>query len=417
MNAIGQISPNEWLQDSDIAEIFTLLDNQALFVGGCVRDALLGYPVKDIDLATKLLPEEVQARLNAAGIKTIPAGISFGMVMALTRRHNRAIEITTLRKDIATDGRHAVVSFGTDWYEDALRRDFTINAFYADKDGLVYDPLDNFEDLSAGRIRFIGNPEQRIKEDALRILRFFRFYAYYGHESMDKTALNAIKANAFMLQKLSKERIKEEFFKIIMSPRPDIILKTMEQSGVLAFIDKEIHDIPALNQLVWLETRGIVLKGLQPDLIRRLAVILPLSPDKIMAQKKNLRLSNLQKKRLCELSLEGEILAALKNIGILKTLYKYGKENVIDSLLLAFARQRAGACHLSFAEDEPFITLLEEASSAEIPQFPLHGADLKALGFSGKSLGEKLTELEKTWLDYNFSLDKNQLLEYVQKKV
>ncbi len=417
MEAIGQISANEWLRDSDIQELFTLLEDKAMFVGGCVRDALLFRPVKDIDIATEFTPDEVTAKLSAAGIKTVPAGISFGMVMAITRTRKQAIEITTLRKDIATDGRRATVVFGTNWHEDALRRDFTVNAFYADKEGLVYDPLDNFADLSAGKIRFIGDASERIKEDALRILRFFRFYAYYGQGSPDKNALKAIGENSALLKKLSKERIKEEFFKIMLSPHPDIILESMQRSGILDFITPDIRDIPTLGQLVWLETRGIVLSGIEPDLIRRLAAILPLDTDKITAQKKNLRLSNLENKELEEISHAPEIISFLNNQGLEKSLYTFGRKNVIAAVLLFWAKQRAEASYISFADDNAKIRLLESACSVPVPEFPLRGLDLEVLGLTGKSIGETLKNLEKYWLDSNFTPDKKQLLEYAMKKV
>ena len=417
MKVIGQLGRNDWLEDEEIREIFNLLDNQALFVGGCVRDSLLGKSVKDIDIATKITPEEVSNRLRASGIKVIPAGISFGMVIALTRNTNRAIEITTLRKDIHTDGRHAKVAFGTDWQEDALRRDFTINAFYADKEGFVYDPLDNYEDLFSGKIRFIGDPEKRIKEDALRILRFFRFYAYYGSEEIERKSIQAIKNNLFLLKKLSRERIKEEFFKIIAASRAADVLKIMEQTGVLDFISEDIHDISALSQLIWLETRGIVLPGLTVDITRRLATILTLTSENILYQKKKLRLSNEEEKRLLALSCCRDILKLLKTLGILKTIYLYGKENVLDSLLIEFSKHRSSSSYLSFSEDRLFIAFLEEVTNSSVPRFPIKGSELQELGFKGASIGKTLKILEKEWLDHNFSLDKKQLLEYALKKV
>lgn len=222
----------DWWQGASAVALLDALGGQARFVGGAVRDSLLNRPVNDVDLATPLLPDEVIARLEAAGFKAIPTGIEHGTITAVVT--GKTFEITTLRRDAATDGRRATVAFSTDWAEDAQRRDFTINALFADGDGRIYDYTDGSSDLDPTRIRFIGKAEDRVREDYLRLLRFFRFQAHYSRCPMDGEALQAAKVLAPGLAQLSAERVWSELKRLLAAPDPAEVLDAMAATGVLA---------------------------------------------------------------------------------------------------------------------------------------------------------------------------------------
>lgn len=408
MKKIGQLPYQEWLCDKEIKAVFEALDYKLLFVGGSVRDALLHKQVKDFDLATELLPQDVITRLTEKGIKVLPLGIKFGSVTAFLS-DGKELEITTLREDVETDGRHAKVRFGTDFIADARRRDFTINALYADLEGFVYDPLGAFEDISAGVVRFIGNAKERIKEDALRILRFFRFQAYYGQTSPDLGAMAGIREFAPLIANLSKERITDEFYKIIMAEKAEDSLLLMQKLGVLDVINTNNKNIEAFGQLVWLETRGIVMEGIAPSLMRRLAILFDWKQKPVCNM---LKLTKKQSLKLAELLKEDEIISFLKTKGIGQAIYKFGKENVKDAFLIHFARERGKQTRFSFSLDKEILSLLEKIIQTEEPKFPLQGKDLQKLGITeGLEIGKKLKELEQKWIKSDFSLKKGQLLE------
>jgi poly(A) polymerase len=248
-----ELSPS-FTREGDVARVMTILGAETTrFVGGAVRDALLGRPVTDIDVATTLSPEAVMERLERAGIATIPTGLGHGTVSA--RLELRTIEITTLRRDVETDGRHARVALIDDWNEDAQRRDFTINALYLDQAGKLYDPVGGLADLRAGRVRFIGNAEARVGEDALRLLRFYRFFAHYGKGQADGNARAACRKLAVLTARLSADRVRTEFMKLLSASNPVPALQIMAADGVLAAFLPEAVRFDRLARLIAVEQR------------------------------------------------------------------------------------------------------------------------------------------------------------------
>jgi poly(A) polymerase len=273
-----KLTPDQapWLRAPHAAAVLDALQaagGEGRFVGGCVRNALLGSPVDDLDMATALTPPEVIAALGRAGIRVVPTGVEHGTVTAVL--DHRPIEVTTLRRDVETDGRRALVAFTTDWAEDAARRDFRLNALYADRTGQVFDPVGGgVEDARAGRIVFVGDPEVRIREDYLRILRFFRFRAWYGHGLPDAAALEACGRLAEGLRTLSAERVGKELLKLLAAPDPREAVELMVRSGVLQRLLPPALNLARLWGLVRLE--GSL--GARPDPLLRLAALLPSDP-------------------------------------------------------------------------------------------------------------------------------------------
>ncbi|HEX3701377.1 MAG TPA: CCA tRNA nucleotidyltransferase, partial [Phenylobacterium sp.] len=265
----------------------------ARFVGGCVRNCLTGHPVDDIDIATVLTPDRTTAALEAAGLKAVPTGIEHGTVTAVAG--GRGFEITTLRRDVSTDGRRAVVAFTTDWEEDARRRDFTLNALYADREGTIFDLTgQGVADARAGRIVFVGDPEQRLREDYLRILRFFRFLAWYGKGAPDAAALAACKALRSEVTTLAAERISKELVKLLAAEDPRGAVALMLETGVLELLLPEPIDLERLNALVEIETDQMF----ETEPVLRLAALLP--DDQVTAARfaEALRLSNAERDRI-----------------------------------------------------------------------------------------------------------------------
>jgi poly(A) polymerase len=260
-NAI-QIPPPSWLQQSPVRALiaaFAAVGSPLRFVGGCVRDSLLDRPVKDIDAATPAIPPQVITLLEKSGIKAIPTGIAHGTVTAVIE--NKHVEITTLRRDAQCDGRHASVEFSDDWREDAARRDFTMNALYLSPQGELFDYFGGLDDARHGRVRFIGEPASRIREDGLRVLRFFRFYAWFGRGAPDAAALEACVAERGMIKRLSGERIQKEMLTLLAAPGPVPALRAMQETGVLAEVMLAPLSFSALadrrsNVLRWLNVGG-----------------------------------------------------------------------------------------------------------------------------------------------------------------
>src|SRR5882762_3342726 len=269
---------------------------KARFVGGCVRDALLRRPIADVDLATPARPEEVVAALEKARIKAVPTGIEHGTVTAVFNSPgpHRHFEITTLRRDVETDGRRALVAFDADWAEDAARRDFTINAIYLDPDGTLHDPVGGIADLEAHRVRFVGEPAQRIAEDVLRVLRYYRFEARFGTGTGDPEARAACHAAAPLLPNLSAERVAQELLRLLAVPDPLPALRMMAEDGVLAAILPEATRLDRLQRLIALEP--------MPDPLCRLAALIEVDAAGAAALAERLRLSNEQRDRLAGLA-------------------------------------------------------------------------------------------------------------------
>ncbi|WP_343528326.1 CCA tRNA nucleotidyltransferase [Sphingomonas sp.] len=309
---------------ADRPELVALAERlEARFVGGAVRDSLLGMPVADIDLATPLSPETVIGLVRESGFKPVPTGIAHGTITAVLP--DGPVEVTTLRRDVSTDGRHAVVAFTDDWREDAARRDFTMNALYADPaTGALFDYFGGLEDLKAGRVRFIGDPLQRIAEDHLRIMRFFRFHARFGH-AIDESGLAACTARANDLMALSRERIAAELLKLLVAPRAVPVIALMVEHGIFRAVIPEI-DASGSERLARLAERE-AMAGVMPDAVRRLAALLP--PEAAEPVGARLKLSNADRKRLIAAT------AGAGDEGSRALAYRAGVAGAIDRLLLS----------------------------------------------------------------------------------
>ena len=352
-------------------------DGLIRYVGGAVRDDLLGLPVSDIDLATRLRPGKVVERLEAVGVKVVPTGIAHGTVTAVS--DGQPVEITSLRRDVATDGRRATIAYTDDWQEDAARRDFTLNALSADpKTGEIFDYFGGLDDLEARRVRFIGNPIERIAEDHLRILRFFRFHARFGSGDPDPAALNACAARANDLMALSRERIADELLKLLAMPDPSPTVRVMLDRAILKPVLPEIEPgaLPSLKRVIAAEREAII----DPDPLRRLAALLP--PDELLAEKiaVRLRLSNKARKRVAcaagrELAVNPQALA-----------YRLGVDCAVDRLLLGGEPTKAAA-------------LIGWKS----PRLPIGGGKLIARGVpEGPAVARTLRRIEDSWVAAGF---------------
>jgi poly(A) polymerase len=350
-------------------------DGRIRLVGGAVRDGLASQPVTDVDLATSFLPDEVMTRLRAAGIKVIPTGLAHGTVTAVMS--SGTFEITTLRRDVATDGRHATVAYTDDWQADAARRDFTINALFADPfTGEVFDYFGGVTDLAEGRVRFIGEPGARIAEDHLRIMRFFRFYARYGRGTPDEAALKACTERANDLMALSRERIADELFKILAFARPDTVIALMIGCGIFRPVLPEIVDAAPLTRLVDRELK----EGIAPDPVRRLAALLPADRSVAEAVAARLKLSNAIRQRLARAAERDDRDGA----NPLALAYWQGRETAIDRLLLG----------------DGDIGLLTQW---DVPTLPLSGGAIVARGVkAGPDVARLLKSVEQQWVAEGF---------------
>lgn len=377
----------DWLNEPDVQAVLAAIaagGGAAWFVGGCVRDALLGRAGADVDLATDCLPQDVTARAEAAGLKAVPTGIEHGTVTVVSG--TRAIEVTTFRRDVRTDGRHAEVAFSRDMAEDARRRDFTLNALYADAGGRVVDPLGSgVADCLARRIRFIEDAGQRIREDYLRILRFFRFHAWYAtaEEGFDPETLDAIARNAAGLETLSAERIGSEMLRLLAAPNPAPALAALQQTGALHRI------LPGADaRFVGPFVSGEAALGLPPDPVARLAALGGTDPAG------RLRLSRKDARHL-----ERITKAANEGHPLREVAYREGARVAATVALLHGA---AGGT----PPDPAFHERLVEAAAQ---QFPVTAADLMP-ALSGKALGDRLQALEQAWIDSDFTLSRDDLM-------
>jgi len=363
-----------------VCAMLTEAGHQALFVGGCVRNALLAQPVTDIDIATDASPERVVALAKGAGLKPVPTGIDHGTVTVVAS--GKPHEVTTFRRDVETDGRHATVAFSTDVAEDAARRDFTMNALYARPDGTVVDPLNGLPDLRARHVRFVGDPDRRIREDYLRILRFFRFTAWYGDPSlgMDAEGLAACAAGIDGLPTLSRERVGAEMRKLLAAADPAPAVASMATTGILAAILPGA-DPRALAPLIHLELDA------DPDWLRRLAALGGEDPTD------HLRLSRAEARDLAALR------AAIGSADTHRVLgWRLGAKRGADAVLLR-------ACLLEQPIPAAAMAHVAEGATA---RFPVTAADLP--GLIGPALGQELKRLEKAWLASDLRLTRSQLL-------
>ncbi|GAA5097570.1 CCA tRNA nucleotidyltransferase [Bartonella acomydis] len=404
-----------WLQNNDIQTLLRVLSldgEEARIVGGAVRNQLLGQTICDIDIATTCLPQQIIARAEEAGFKAIPTGVAFGTITVVSP--SCSYEVTTLRCDVETDGRHAKVVFGRDWQKDAERRDFTINALYCDAAGRLYDDVGGLKDIASRTIRFIGVAENRIREDYLRILRFFRFFAWYGAGRPDVQGLKACVCLKDGLQKLSAERIWAEMKKLLIAADPTRALLWMRQSGILTriFPETEKWGIDAIHSLVKTEQA----LGWEADPLLRLESLLPPDPIRLHEMAQRLRLSHKEKTRLKEWA-ELEMIKQNCSDGFVqKLIYFHGRQPVLDQLSLSVAVARGAILKESEALQNAvnYIGLYQLAQKWQIPTFPVTGKDLIQKGFTkGVLLGEKLKELEMIWIESGFLIDRHTLLEKV----
>lgn len=365
------LPPAPWREWRGLARVAAALGDTRV-VGGAVRDTLLGLKVADVDLATPLAPDEVVRRLEANGIRAVPTGIAHGTVTAVA--DGRPFEVTTLRRDVETDGRHALVAFTDDWREDAARRDFTINALYAEPgSGRVFDYFDGLADLAARRVRFIGDPLQRIAEDHLRILRFFRFHARFG-DAPDPDGLAACAARANDLMALSRERIAAELLKLLVAPGAVAAVGLMADHGIFAPVLPEI-DRAGVDRLAALAEREAA-AGVTPDAVRRLAALVP--ADAAEAIGSRLKLSNASRKRLVAAT-EGP-----GTEGPHALAYRVGPELALDRLLLA-------------GEDPAPVR------GWTPPRLPISGGALVARGLvQGPAVAAALKAVERQWIAEGF---------------
>ncbi|WP_018429053.1 CCA tRNA nucleotidyltransferase [Hoeflea sp. 108] len=400
-----------WLDEPDLQTLLAALNangEQARIAGGAVRNALLGEPVADVDIATTNLPDETVRRAEAAGFKTAPTGAEHGTITVISG--GKPFEVTTLRADVETDGRHAKVVFGRDWKADAERRDFTINALYAEGDGTVIDLVEGITDLDRRMLRFIGDAETRIREDYLRILRFFRFFAWYGSGRPDAEGLKACARLKDGLPRLSAERIWSEIKKLLSAPDPSRSLLWMRQAGVLTTVlpETEKWGIDAIHALVRTEAD----LGWPVDPLLRLAAIVPPDAARMKALGDRLRLSNAEADRLVQWAATPKIEPKVTEGELAKRLYRGNLQGHLDRLRLdlAAARGRAQQDDKALVEAGGYFRLLSHAQKWQKPQFPLRGGDLAPLGVEGARLGALLKALEAEWVDSGFSLESDALL-------
>ncbi|MDA5193151.1 CCA tRNA nucleotidyltransferase [Govanella unica] len=382
-------------------------DTLARFVGGAVRDGILGRTVKDVDIATVLLPDDVSLRLSRHAIKVVPTGIEHGTVTAVV--DGRPFEITTLRRDVETDGRRAVVAFTDDWAEDAARRDFTMNALYADRMGVVYDPCGGLADLAAGRVRFVGEAEQRIREDALRILRFFRFHAWYGGEDMDAESYGACITRVDDLGILSVERVAAELLKLLAAPDPMPVLRMMQTGGVLRRVLPEAALLDRLAGLVPLEKTFK-----RVDALRRLGALMP---DGAAEVGERLRLSKHDQERLAEMIVPREDIEPSRDGNAFgrrmrALVYGIGKDSFTDHMLLNWAGRGGDIRNKRWRE------LLNAVDAWQVPRFTIKGRDAIALGAeAGPGVGDLLEALELWWATRDFKPTRADLLAQLERMV
>ena len=400
MAKIGaRVKPQAWMREASCRAVMKALTSKggaARFVGGVVRDALLRRAIKDIDIATPLLPLEVMKRLKQAKLKAVPTGLEHGTVTAVAGK--RHYEITTLRRDVKTYGRHAEVEFAADWAEDAVRRDFTMNALFLDADGKVFDYVGGLPDLEAGRGRFVGDPATRIREDVLRLLRFYRFFAHYGKTAPDGPARLACRTLAYLLPNLSGERIRNETLRLLAASDPLPALQFMQEDGVLSAFLPEASGLERLRNLVAVEP--------DPDPLRRLAALIDRDADLVAAR---LKLSSAQRARLIDLTAEPPLNLAAGTQAQRRALHRLDRELYVDRALLAAARTGDGT------RLKPLLALAKKWKPVE---FPLKGRDLTKLGIKpGPELGKLLGALAAWWEAGDFAAKRKDCLEEAKRRI
>jgi poly(A) polymerase len=382
--------PQPWMTEGPAAKVMRALTAEgdaARFVGGCVRDALVGRQIRDIDIATPLSPQRVTDLLTKAGLKAVPTGIDHGTITAVADK--TGVEVTTLRLDVETDGRRAKVAFTDDWQADAARRDLTINALFADADGTVHDYFGGVEDLAAGRVRFVGEPAQRITEDYLRLLRFFRFHADYATCAFDMDALKAAKELAPHLKSLSGERLRQETLRLLTARNGVEVWAEMLNNEIAEHYLPWATSVDRLRMVVELERHY----KLPPDAIRRLCALTMTGCGAEVAER--LRLSRAEADRLVALSAPRNAFDTAGVGAVRRQIYALGNDTARDQLLLDWVDRvdgPAGAAALAVINSWPR------------PRFPIGGADLVKLSLApGPRIGEILGQVEAWWISQDFA--------------
>jgi poly(A) polymerase len=392
-----------WLSGGGLPRLLAVLDTngeEARVVGGAVRNALLEMPAHEIDVATTAVPDEVVKRVEAAGFKAVPTGIEHGTVTVVIDKH--PFEVTTLRKDVETYGRHAKVEFGRDWKADAERRDFTINAFSAGRDGTVYDYVGGLGDLADKRVRFIGNPAKRIAEDYLRILRFFRFHAAYGTSGHpDPAGFAACISGRDGLDQLSRERVRMEMMKLVVARHAVPTLVSMADAGLLLRVLGGVGYLGPFENLAKAERAA----GLKADPVRRLGALSVAISEDGERLFQRLRLSSAEHERLVSMG-DGwwRISPPHGEQHARALLYRIGPERYSDRALLAWARSQEGA------DSKPWHSLATLPERWAAPAFPLKAADFQKRGVApGPALGAAMRAAEEAWIAADFPADANAL--------
>jgi poly(A) polymerase len=384
-----------WLMTGALSRLLSVLDRdgeEARVVGGAVRNALLGEPVAEFDVATTAVPDEVVSRVAAAGFKPVPTGIAHGTVTVVIDKH--PFEVTTLRKDVETYGRHAKVEFGRDWQADAERRDFTINALSVARDGTLYDYTGGLDDLAQRRIRFIGDPANRIAEDYLRILRFFRFHAAYGSGRLDAAGLAACIAGRDGLDQLSRERVRMEMMKLLIAARAAPTLAVMAHAGLLLRVLGGVPYLAAFENMAKSEAA----MSIAPDAIRRLGALGVAIAEDAERLWQKLRLANNEHERLASMG-DGwwQIAPASDETNAKALLYRLGPQNFTDRVLLGWARSEAPS------HDSEWCRLAALPQRWTAPAFPLKAADFMKRGVpQGPALGKVIAAAEQAWIEAGF---------------
>ncbi|MBV9558355.1 MAG: CCA tRNA nucleotidyltransferase [Pseudolabrys sp.] len=386
-----------WLTSGAVARLLAVLNGngeEARVVGGAVRNALLGVSVGEVDLATTAVPEEVVRRVEAAGFKAVPTGIEHGTVTVVI--DGTALEVTTLRRDVETDGRHAKVAFGRDWKDDAQRRDFTINALSASPDGTIHDYTGGRADLERRKVRFIGDAKTRIAEDYLRILRFFRFHAAYGENGLDPEGLKACIESRAGLTQLSRERVRMEFVKLLVARGAEPVLQAMADGGFLLIALNSVSNVVHFARMVAAEDDA----GLPADAMRRLAALAVTIMEDAERLSDKLRLSNAESARLISMVECWRTLTSTSDGREL--LYRRGPEKFADAVLLAWTR--------ASDSDAQWKELAALPKHWTAPHFPIKAADLMALNIAkGPKLGAALGRAERAWIAAGFPDDESAL--------
>ena len=387
-----------WLREGALPRLIAVLDRdgeEARVVGGAVRNALLGEPVHEHDVATTAVPDDVVRRVTAAGFKAVPTGIAHGTVTVVVGRE--PFEVTTLRQDVETYGRHAKVAFGRDWAGDAHRRDFTINALSVTADGTVYDYTGGLDDLEARRVRFIGEAKTRIAEDYLRILRFFRFHAAYGRGEPDRAGLHACIEGRAGLDQLSRERVRMETMKLLVAARATPTLAVMSEVGLLLRVLGGVPYLAAFEMMSKVEAA----LGIVPDAARRLGALGVATPEDAERLWQRLRLTNAEHARLSAMGAHWRQMSPARGEQAARAqLYRLKPEPYVDCALLAWARAQASAHDAAWRE----LASLPQRWTA--PAFPLKAADFIARGLDkGRALGAAMRAAEAAWIEADFPTD------------